>query len=70
MDKHKTFGILLGQNPLVKYGSEVIRMAEKDSELFNYVLRCNVKGKSCKNKIWYNCYRLGRAFASASLTGI
>ena len=39
MDKHKNFEILLGQNDLLKYGNEVIRMAEKDSELLNTVYK-------------------------------
>ena len=39
MDKHKTFGILLEQTYLLKYGNEVIRMAEKDSELLNTVYK-------------------------------
>ena len=39
MDKHKDFGILLERNDLLKYGNEVIRMAEKDSELLNNVYK-------------------------------
>ena len=39
MDKHKDIGILLEQNSLVKYGSGVISMSEKDSELLNTVYK-------------------------------
>lgn len=39
MDKHKEEGIILGQTDLLKYGNEVIRMAEKDSELLNMVYK-------------------------------
>ena len=39
MDKHKNFEILLEQTNLLKYGNEVIRMAEKDSELLNMVYK-------------------------------
>ena len=39
MDKHKEDGIILGQTYLLKYGSEVMRMAEKDSELLNTVYK-------------------------------
>ena len=39
MDKHKNFETLLGRNPLVRYSSEVICMAEKDSELLNTVYK-------------------------------
>lgn len=39
MDKHKEEGIILGQTNLLKYGNEVIRMAEKDSELLNMVYK-------------------------------
>ena len=39
MDKHKDFEILLEQNTLVKYGSGVISMSEKDSELLNTVYK-------------------------------
>ena len=39
MDKHKDFEILLEQNTLVKYGSGVMNMAEKDSELLNTVYK-------------------------------
>lgn len=39
MDKYKNNEILLGQNVLLKYGNEVIRMAEKDSELLNTVYK-------------------------------
>ena len=39
MDKHKDIGILLEQNTLVKYGSGVMNMAEKDSELLNTVYK-------------------------------
>ncbi len=38
-DKYKENEILLGQNDLLKYDSEVIRMAEKDSELLNTVYK-------------------------------
>ena len=39
MDKYKENGILLEHNGLVEYGKEVIRMAEKDSELLNTVYK-------------------------------
>ena len=39
MDKHKDFGVGLGQNNLLKYASEVIRMAEKDAELLNAIYK-------------------------------
>ncbi len=39
MDKHKNFEILLERNGLVKYSNEVIRMAEKDSELLNTIYK-------------------------------
>ena len=39
MDKHKNFEILLEQTDLLKYGNEVIRMAEKDSELLSAVYK-------------------------------
>lgn len=39
MDKHKEEGIILGQTNLLKYGNEVIRMGERDSELLNMVYK-------------------------------
>ena len=39
MDKHKNFGIILGRQNLLKFDSEVMRMAEKDSELLNAIYR-------------------------------
>ena len=39
MDKYKDFEILLEQNTLVKYGSGVMNMSEKDSELLNTVYK-------------------------------
>lgn len=39
MDKYKDFEILLEQNCLVKYGSGVMNMSEKDSELLNTVYK-------------------------------
>lgn len=39
MDKHKNFGIILGRQNLLKFYSEVMRMAEKDSELLNTIYR-------------------------------
>ena len=39
MDKYKENGIILERTYLLKYGSEVIRMAEKDSELLNMVYK-------------------------------
>lgn len=39
MDEHKENGILLERSDLVEYGKEVIRMAEKDSELLNTVYK-------------------------------
>lgn len=39
MDKYKNFEILLERTDLLKYGNEVIRMAEKDSELLNTVYK-------------------------------
>ena len=39
MDKHKNFGIILGRQNLLKCDSEVMRMAEKDSELLNTIYR-------------------------------
>lgn len=39
MDKHKDFGIRLEKSNLVEFSTEVMRMAEKDSELLNTVYR-------------------------------
>lgn len=39
MDKHKEMGVILERHNLLKYDSEVMRMAEKDSELLNNVYR-------------------------------
>ena len=39
MDKHKDFGILLGQSPLIKLSKEVMWMAENDPELLNAVYK-------------------------------
>lgn len=39
MDKYKEVEIILGQHGLLKYDIEVMRMAEKDSELLNTVYR-------------------------------
>ncbi len=39
MDKYKDFEILLEQNGLVKYGSGVMNVAEKDSELLNTIYK-------------------------------
>ncbi len=39
MDKCKEVEIILGQHGLLKYDIEVMRMAEKDSELLNTVYR-------------------------------
>ncbi len=39
MDKSKENEIILGNINLLKYGSEVIRMAEKESELLNTVYK-------------------------------
>ena len=39
MDKYKDFGIRLENSALVELSSEVIRMAEKDSELLNAVYK-------------------------------
>ena len=39
MDKHKKFGIILGQQNLLRYDKEVMLMAESDSELLNTVYR-------------------------------
>lgn len=39
MDKHKDFGILLEQSPLIKLSKEVIWMAENDPELLNSVYK-------------------------------
>lgn len=38
-DKHKDFGILLGQFHLLKYGKGVNRMVDKDTELLNTVYK-------------------------------
>lgn len=38
-DKHKTFGILLGQVECLKLSQEVMRMAENDPELLNAVYK-------------------------------
>ena len=38
-DKHKTFGILLGQMECLKLSQEVMRMAENDPELLNAVYK-------------------------------
>ena len=38
-DKHKDFGILLEQPPLLKLSKEVIGMAENDPELLNAVYK-------------------------------
>lgn len=39
MDKYKEVEIILGRHNLIEYDSEVMRMAEKDSELLNTVYR-------------------------------
>ena len=39
LDKHKDFGILLEQPPLLKLSKEVIGMAENDPELLNAVYK-------------------------------
>lgn len=39
VDKHKDFGIILERQSLLKYGKEVMLMAENDSELLNTVYR-------------------------------
>ena len=39
MDKHKDFGIRLKKSNLVEFSKEVMRMAEKDSELLNTVYK-------------------------------
>ena len=39
LDKNKNFGIILEQQNLLKYGKEVMLMAENDSELLNTVYR-------------------------------
>ena len=39
MDKHNDFGIRLEKLDLVKFSKEVIRMADKDSELLNAVYK-------------------------------
>lgn len=39
MDKYKDIGIILGRHNLLKFDSEVMRMAETDSELLNTVYR-------------------------------
>lgn len=39
MDKHKNFEIILTNSNLLKYGNEVIRMAEKETELLNTVYK-------------------------------
>lgn len=39
MDKHKNFEIILTNSNLLKYGSEVIRMAEKEIELLNTIYK-------------------------------
>ena len=39
MDKRKEFGIRLEKSNLVEFSSEVMRMAEKDSELLNAVYK-------------------------------
>lgn len=39
MDKHKDIEIILGHQNLLKFDIEVMRMAEKDSELLNTIYR-------------------------------
>ena len=39
MDKHKDFGIRLEKSNLVEFPKEVMRMAERDSELLNSVYK-------------------------------
>lgn len=39
MDKHKNIEIILGHQNLLKFDIEVMRMAEKDSELLNTIYR-------------------------------
>lgn len=39
MDKHKDFGIILGQQNSLKYAKEVMSMAENDPELLNSIYR-------------------------------
>lgn len=39
MDKHKENGIILLRQDLLKYDSEVIRMAEKETDLLNTVYK-------------------------------
>lgn len=39
MDKHKDFGIILGQQNSLKYVKEVMSMAENDPELLNSIYR-------------------------------
>ena len=39
VDKYKNFGIILERHNLLKYGKEVVLMAENDSELLNTVYR-------------------------------
>lgn len=39
MDKHKEDGIILEQPDLLKYGNEVIRMVENETELLNTVYK-------------------------------
>ena len=52
MDKYKDFEILLERNTLVKYGSGVMNMSEKDSELLNTVWLqcCKIFKSKRKNK--------------------
>ena len=38
-DKHKDFGIILGQQNSLKYAKEVMSMAENDPELLNSIYR-------------------------------
>ena len=39
VDKHKDFGIILGQQNSLKYAKEVMSMAENDPELLNSIYR-------------------------------
>lgn len=39
MDKHKDFGIILGQTDLIKSNDEVMRMVKEDLELLNTIYR-------------------------------
>lgn len=39
LDKHKDFGIRLEKSNLVEFSTEVMRMAEQDSELLNAVYK-------------------------------